>query len=170
SAGDPGWFVVPKFELSKKLLYEPEAQARDFGLVKAVASKDVPMACASPPPSRPPRWRWRTLAFFLIVAAGFLHLAYLACDCPLDLAPDEAHYWDWSRHLDWSYYSKGPVVAYLIRGSCTLAGEWSRHLTGSEMLAVRLPAVLCGSLLLASLYVLSVQVYRRDRLATPVGS
>jgi hypothetical protein len=113
-------------------------------------------------------WPWRLLAAFLIVAAAGLHLAYLVYSCPLDLAPDEAHYWDWSRHLDASYYSKGPLVAYLIRGGCLAAGAWSRERIGSEMVAVRLPAILCGSLLLVSLYVLTVQVYRRERLAAAV--
>lgn len=113
-------------------------------------------------------WRWRLLAGFLILAAAALHIAYLACDCPLDLACDEAHYRDWARQLDWSYYSKGPLVAYLIRGGCLLAGSWSQQLTGSEMLAVRLPAVVCGSLLLLSLYVLTVQVFGREGLATAV--
>src|SRR5262249_22570223 len=78
-------------------------------------------------------WRWRLLAALLILGAAGLHVAYLAVNCPLDLAPDEAHYWDWSRHLDGSYYSKGPLVAYLIRGGCELFG------TGP--LGVRLPAV-----------------------------
>lgn len=110
----------------------------------------------------------RLLALLLILAAAAVRLAYLACDCPLDLAPDEAHYWDWSRHLDWSYYSKGPLVAYLIRLGCLVAGPWSQSLIGSEMLAVRLPAVVCGSLLLLSLYVLTVQVYRNERLALGV--
>jgi hypothetical protein len=97
-----------------------------------------------------------------------LRLVYLACDCPLDLAPDEAHYWDWSRRLDWSYYSKGPLVAYLIRLGCLFAGGWSQGLTGSDMLAVRLPALVCGSLLLVSLYVLTTQVFRREGLALAV--
>src|SRR6516162_9317799 len=87
-----------------------------------------------------PTWLCRLLAAFLILGAAAAHVAYLAHHCPLDLAPDEAHYWDWSRHLDWSYYSKGPLVAYLIRSSCELAGPWSLHQTGSLMLAVRLPA------------------------------
>src|SRR5437660_10862277 len=111
----------------------------------------------------PPKvWSYRLAAALLILGAALLRLLYLACDCPLDLAPDEAHYWDWSRHLDWSYYSKGPLVALLIRAACALAGPWSRSLMGSEMLAVRLPAVLCGSLLLASMYVLTRQVFRRE--------
>jgi hypothetical protein len=105
------------------------------------------------------------LAALLIVAAACFHLVYLATACPLDLAPDEAHYWDWSRHLDWSYYSKGPLVAWLIRVSCELTGDWAEQHTGNLMFAVRLPAVLCGSALLASLYVLTVQVLGRPRLA-----
>ncbi|MCC6417106.1 MAG: glycosyltransferase family 39 protein [Gemmataceae bacterium] len=111
------------------------------------------------------RWRWRALALVLILGSAALRLAYLAGDCPLDLAPDEAHYWDWSRHLDWSYYSKGPVVACLIRAGCALAGPFAADLTGTEALAVRLPAVLCGALLLLSVYVLTVQVCRREALA-----
>src|SRR5437764_11537544 len=102
-------------------------------------------------------WCLRIAAWMLVLASAALHLRYLAHQCPLDLAPDEAHYWDWSRHLDWSYYSKGPLVAYLIRAGCALAGAWSQAFTSTDMLAVRLPAVVCGSLLLVSLYVLTVQ-------------
>jgi 4-amino-4-deoxy-L-arabinose transferase-like glycosyltransferase len=107
------------------------------------------------------------LAAALIFASAAAHLLYLARS-PLDLAPDEAHYWDWSRHLDWSYYSKGPLVAWLIRLACALTGDWSTLHTGSVAFAVRLPAVVCGSLLLISLYALTVQVYRREALALAV--
>jgi 4-amino-4-deoxy-L-arabinose transferase-like glycosyltransferase len=112
----------------------------------------------------------RLLAACLILGAGALHVAYLTNHCTLDLAPDEAHYWDWSRpeHLDWSYYSKGPLIAYLIRGGCAVAGAWSVEHTGNLAFAVRLPAVLCGSLLLISLYLITVQVYRCEVLALAV--
>ena len=73
-------------------------------------------------PTQPRAWLWHLLAVCLIVGSAFLHMVYLAYNCPLDLAPDEAHYWDWSRHLDWSYYSKGPLVAYLIRLSVMVTG------------------------------------------------
>ena len=125
------------------------------------------MTSAAPAPLQA-NWRFRFLAVLLVFASAILRLLYLASHCPLDLAPDEAHYWDWSRHLDWSYYSKGPLVAYLIRAGCAVAGSWSEQLIGNEMLAVRLPAVLCGALLLGSLYVLTVQVYGRERLALAV--
>src|SRR3954468_1375377 len=91
----------------------------------------------------------------LIALVSVLNLAYLACGCPLELAPDEAHYWQWSRHLDWSYYSKGPLVAWLIRASCELFGDLSVRLVGTELLAVRLPAVASQAALLAGLYVLT---------------
>jgi hypothetical protein len=125
------------------------------------------MHASDSPPSEN-RWLWRGLAAALILLSSALHVAYLAHDCPLDLAPDEAHYWDWSRHLDWSYYSKGPLVALLIRGSCALFGPWSEALTGSQVLAVRLPAIACGVLLLVSLYTLTVQALGRERLAFAV--
>ncbi len=110
----------------------------------------------------------RLIAALLILGSVGLRVAYLTHDCPLDLSPDEAHYWDWSRHLDWSYYSKGPLVAYLIRAGCETAGGWSEQHTAGLAFAVRLPAVVCGALLLLSLYVLTVQVYRRETLALGV--
>jgi hypothetical protein len=120
----------------------------------------APAPCASPPV-----WRWRLLAGLLICATAGSRIIYFGCNCPLDLAPDEAHYWDWSRHLDWSYYSKGPLVAYLIRAGCLAAGEWSQQLMASDMLAVRLPAIICGALMLVSLYVLTAQVLGRESWA-----
>src|SRR5437879_684855 len=113
-------------------------------------------------------WHWRALAALLIIGAAVLHGVYLANNCPLDLAPDEAHYWDWSRHLDWSYYSKGPLVSLLIRGSCELFGPWSESVCGSPMIAIRLPAVFCGALLLVSLYVLTLQTLGSEKLAAGV--
>src|ERR1035438_7845331 len=101
--------------------------------------------------------RYRLAALTLIVAVTLSRLLYLAFYCPLDLAVDEAHYWEWSRHLDWCYYSKGPLVAWLIRLSC--------ELFGNTMFAVRLPAVSCGALLLLGLYRLAVQVHRSEKLA-----
>ncbi len=110
----------------------------------------------------------RALAALLILGAAAARIVYLGWYSPLNLAPDEAHYWDWSRHLDWSYYSKGPLVALLIRASCELFGSLSLVWTGSEMLAVRLPAVVCGALLTTALYVLTVQVWKRETWALAV--
>ncbi|MEM9372903.1 MAG: glycosyltransferase family 39 protein [Planctomycetota bacterium] len=69
----------------------------------------------------------------LLAARVLWHV--LASD--LTLLEDEAHYWEWSRRLDWSYYTKGPGVAWVIRLSVELFGpsEW----------ALRLPASVAGA-------------------------
>ena len=60
------------------------------------------------------------LAIRLIYAAG------------LELVPDEAIYWSWSRHLALGYFDHPPMIAYLIR--------FGTSLVGSNELGVRLLA------------------------------
>jgi hypothetical protein len=109
------------------------------------------------------RCRW--WAAILIVGLSLLRIVYLFCFSPYDLAPDEGHYFDWSRHLDWSYYSKGPLIAWIGRGSLELLGGWSMAIEGTQTAAARTPAVLFGGLILTSLYILTYQTFRNDRLA-----
>ena len=42
-------------------------------------------------------------------------------DLPLHF--DEAQYWDWSQNLDWGYFSKPPLLAFLIRVVTELCGN-----------------------------------------------
>lgn len=84
--------------------------------------------------SRILRWAtWRT-AIGLAIAIALVRLAFLMLVSPYELVADEAQYWDWSRHLDLSYYTKGPGVAWTIAASTSILGneEW----------AIRTPAVL----------------------------
>ncbi|MEN3033793.1 MAG: glycosyltransferase family 39 protein, partial [Aquificaceae bacterium] len=62
----------------------------------------------------------RKVLIFLAVIYTFriLHILFY----PFDLTPEEAQYWDWSRHLDISYYSKPPMVAYLNAISSAILG------------------------------------------------
>jgi 4-amino-4-deoxy-L-arabinose transferase-like glycosyltransferase len=53
------------------------------------------------------------LALALTGVATALRLAALRIS-PLQLYPDEAQYWLWSRHLAFGYFSKPPMVAWLI--------------------------------------------------------
>ena len=93
--------------------------------------------------SRDTYGRWSLTVICAVMAA---QIAFLSIGCDWDLCADEAEYWAWSRHLDWSYFSRGPLIAWLIRLATTLLGGTSVKLTGSMMLAVRLPAVLLGGL------------------------
>lgn len=77
------------------------------------------------------RHRFALLAIVVVTTA---RIAYSVWWSPYELVADEAQYWDWSRHIDWSYYSKGPGVAWLIAAFTWFLGtaEW----------VIRLPAAL----------------------------
>jgi 4-amino-4-deoxy-L-arabinose transferase-like glycosyltransferase len=68
---------------------------------------------------------WRIWSVILILK--FILAAWLP------LSPDEAYYWVWGQHLQWSYYDHPPLVALLMR-----LGEWLPEMGRS----VRWPAVL----------------------------
>jgi hypothetical protein len=112
-----------------------------------------------------PAWRldWLTpvrcrLILGLVLAIGFVsHLLFLTVAPPFGLSGDEAHYWDWSRKLDWSYYSKGPLVALIIRASCAVFGE--------VMWAVRLPALVLAVLTSLLTYWVVRRLFGSERLA-----
>src|SRR5687768_14021726 len=94
------------------------------------ASLSQPLATRRP--VRLSRGACRGIAAGVLLAIFLTNVCYLTLNCPISLAEDEAYYWDWSRRLDLSYYSKGPLAAYLIRASCAMFGD--------VMPAVRLPA------------------------------
>ena len=98
-----------------------------------------------------PRISVRAVTHLVIAAFAAGNLAYILSPSAPPLAPDEAHYWDWSRHLDWSYYSKGPLVAWLIRLGCLILGDTPA--------GVRVVAAGCNLLLLLAV----------ERLATRHG-
>ena len=79
----------------------------------------------------------------LTVAIALARLAYLLLACPYNLIEDEAHYWEWSRHLDWSYYSKGPGVAWTIWASTSVFGvtEFAVRVTSPLFAAVTMFAI-----------------------------
>ncbi len=106
----------------------------------------------------PARCRAIFVAFVLVGIVG--HVIYLH-HSPIDLSGDEAHYWDWSRRLGLSYYSKGPLVAYIIRVSCAIFGN--------TMPAVRYPAVLLAAMTSVVMYLLTLKLFKSDRLALGVA-
>lgn len=93
---------------------------------------------------------WVMRTWFLLLAIFLFRLLYLAV-FPLGLVADEAYYWDWSRQLDWGYYSKPPLIAWII--------AFSTNLGGDTELFVRLPAAVCSSLSLVGIYWLTRQFY-----------
>jgi dolichol-phosphate mannosyltransferase len=83
--------------------------------------------------------RVRMLAIWLIVYAFVLRLVYLGS---VELLPEEAYYWNYSRHLDIGYLDHPPMVAWLIRLGTAVFGQ--------SQFSVRIGALGCG--MIASLF------------------
>ncbi len=90
-------------------------------------------------------------ALFLALAMTSIVRVFYIMTGPFDLVADEAHYWEWSRRLDWSYYSKGPVIAWLIRSST--------FFFGNTVLGIRFFAVLLSALSSILLFRLGKELY-----------
>lgn len=61
-------------------------------------------------------------ALAAIVAITAVRLVWLAVQ-PADLYPDEAQYWFWAQHPAFGYYSKPPLVAWLIALTTGMFGD-----------------------------------------------
>jgi len=95
---------------------------------------------------------------FVITIAKLIYIGW----GPLDLSPDEAHYWDWSRHLDFSYYSKGPLTAFIIFLS-TKFGSLLGWQPPNPAFWVRFPAVLSSFFMGIIAWSLSKRLWKSDR-------
>jgi Dolichyl-phosphate-mannose-protein mannosyltransferase len=96
-----------------------------------------------------PYCRWMLAGVAAITA---LRLVWLALQ-PADLFPDEAQYWVWSQQLALGYYSKPPLVAWLIAATTGVLGD-------SEF-AVRLSAPLLHAGAAVFVYGVGARLYER---------
>lgn len=83
-----------------------------------------------------------------------IRLLYLTLG-PTDLFLEEAQYWLWSTELDWSYYSKPPMVAYL--------NFLSTAVFDHSELAIKLNAVLMGLTFTLFVYLIAREVLDSQR-------
>ena len=82
--------------------------------------------------SNPGRLRRLTLAAIVV---GLLVRVAIAALAPL--LPDEAYYWEWSRHLAAGYFDHPPAVAWLIAAGTALLGH--------TPIGVRLGSLIAGT-------------------------
>ncbi len=86
---------------------------------------------------------------FLLIGISIFRLFYIQL---IELAPDEAYYWTWAKHLQWGYYDHPPLVAFII-WICT-------NLAGDTELGVRLGWVIIGAFLTFLLYLLGREMFK----------
>ena len=88
---------------------------------------------------------WGFLAIVFIFRLAYIYIV------PIQLVPDEAYYWDWSRHLDIGYYSKPPMIAWL--------NYLSTHLFGINEFGVRFFAATLGTASAGIVYMLAKEMF-----------
>ncbi|MCF8337435.1 MAG: glycosyltransferase family 39 protein [Bacteroidales bacterium] len=97
---------------------------------------------------------WFITVINLLVAV--IRVIYVVND-GIDLSTEEAQYWLWSKNLDWSYYSKPPLIA------------WINYLTGIIMphgeLSVKINAILIGFVSPYPLYFLAKKIFHQNKIA-----
>src|SRR5215470_207926 len=89
------------------------------------------------------------IALLLVVTGARIAALFYS---PLGLYYDEAQYWMWSRTFDWGYFTKPPMVAWVIAATTTLVGsdaEW----------AVRLGAPLAHATAACAVFALARSMY-----------
>jgi len=99
---------------------------------------------------------YQSAFYFSFILLTFFRLSYIASGSR-SLTPEETQYWDWSRNLDWSYYSKPPLIAYLIH-LFTVIGK-------SSAFFVRLGSVLIFSVLGIITYKFCLRLIKDTRIA-----
>lgn len=75
----------------------------------------------------------------------------------IDLSTEEAQYWLWSKHLDISYYSKPPLIAYL--------NFISTSILGNTEIAVRINSIILGFLIAIITYLFSKELFKDEKSA-----
>src|SRR6185436_8205381 len=71
---------------------------------------------------------WLRLGYLLILVLLLTRIGYIASDT-IELSPDEAYHWLWSKHPALSYFDEPPLIAYV---------QWvSTKLWGNTELGVR---------------------------------
>ena len=66
----------------------------------------------------------RNTKLALVIIAGLLAVRIiLVLASPLELYADEAQYWRWGQSLEWGYYSKPPMIAWVIHFSTSILGD-----------------------------------------------
>ncbi|MFZ5528393.1 MAG: ArnT family glycosyltransferase [Pseudomonadota bacterium] len=90
----------------------------------ATPTPDIARTQGARPAHRWPRlWGRRMWLLLALAAVLLLYRVAVVHYSGISLFFDEAQYWDWSRDLQWGYFSKPPVIAGLIAAGTAVFGN-----------------------------------------------
>lgn len=95
--------------------------------------------------------KYNIKTLLIIIVTLTIYRILLVATSDITLYADEAQYWTWAKNLDWGYYSKPPMIAWII--ACTTS------LFGDSVLAVKLGAILIYPLTITMIYLLANRLF-----------
>ncbi len=64
-----------------------------------------------------------TLVIVSLIVIFWIYRLFVLLNSPYDLYLDEAYYFNWAQHVDFGYYSKPPMLSWLIYLTTSIFGE-----------------------------------------------
>ncbi|SMC09435.1 ArnT family glycosyltransferase [Nitratiruptor tergarcus] len=89
--------------------------------------------------------------FLFIILIITFYRAFILLHSNLDLYVDEAYYWGWSKDLAFGYYSKPPMIAWVI--------ALFTHLCGDSQFCIKLPALLLYPVTSIFVYLIAKELF-----------
>lgn len=91
------------------------------------------------------------LKLLLIISIFTIYRFFVLWTSNIDLYVDEAYYWGWSRHFNFGYYSKPPMIAWVI--------SFFTSICGNDELCVKLPALVFYPLTTIIIYFITKELF-----------
>lgn len=98
-----------------------------------------------------PERRWRMAAVGVFAYIFLLKLAYFSLP---NLIPQEAYYWNYSKHLDLGYLDHPPMIAWVIAAGTALGGDTE--------FGIRIGGLLCALITSGFVYALARNLFGKD--------
>lgn len=94
---------------------------------------------------------WNRRFWWLLVGVALFRVIYVLTCIDFQIGGEEPYQWDWGRRLDWCYYSKPPMIGWLMAALRTVFGyEWW---------ALRLASITLGSCTLFLMFALGRRMF-----------
>lgn len=97
-------------------------------------------------------WKAPQTTLYLLLIISISLLLHIVCMASADLLVEEAYYWNYAQHLDFSYLDHPPMVAVLIKLSTSIFG--------TNEFSVRITSLMCWLLTAAFSYKLTELIHR----------
>ncbi len=97
----------------------------------------------------------------LFIALVTLYRLYILTHIDIDLYADEAYYWGWAQHFDFGYYSKPPMVAWLIMIGTSLFGD--------TFIGIKIMSLFVYIFTTLNIYFLARELFGDERIALYSG-